>query len=104
MESNEKVLVTKNSEKNIKVKKQGSPISLLGVRVMVCLIIFGAVIFVKINNPCVFENFRFWYQNNMCEEKFKTEEMREKAASLFFTAKEKLWSAVSKYHSNNANR
>ena len=97
MENNEKAIITKNSDKNVKSDKPNCAISLLSVRIMVCLIIFGAVIFVKLNNPCMFESFRFWYQNNVCEEKFSIEETRAKAVDLFFTAKEKVLNAVSRY-------
>lgn len=98
MENNEKAIITEKSDKNVKSKKPSCAISLLSVRIMVCLMIFGAVIFVKLNNPCIFEAFRFWYQNNVYEEKFNAERMREKGISLFFKAKEKVLDAVSIYH------
>lgn len=97
MESSEKTIVKGISERKTIQKKNGCAVSLFYVRASVCLIMFGGVMFVKLNNPCLFENFRFWYQNNVYEEKFTVEEIRQAAVSTLFTAKEKVLNMLSKF-------
>ncbi len=95
MES-EEAIMTIESEEKVKEKKPSHTINLFYVRLTVCLVILGSIMFTKISYPCVFENFRFWYQNNVCEEKFSAEEIKQAACSLFFTVKEKVLNVISK--------
>lgn len=97
MESGKNVILRGSTEGEITQKKKKSAISLFYVRVAVCLVVFGGVIFVKLNNPCLFENFRFWYQNNVCEEKFSATEIKQGVVSALFMAKEKVFNAVSRF-------
>ncbi len=97
MEINEKIAATGVSDEKFAGKSKVRSINLFYIRITVCIIIFGGVMFLKLNNPCVFENFRFWYQNNVCEEKFNVNEMKKTAVSLFFTAREKVLNIISKF-------
>ncbi len=76
-------------------KKSSHTLTFFLVRLVVCFIIFGGVLFVKLNNPCMFENFRFWYQNNVCTEQFSADEIKKSATSLFFVAKDRFSQIIS---------
>ena len=86
-----------NTELNESIinKKSSHTLTFFLVRLVVCFIIFGGVLFVKLNNPCMFENFRFWYQNNVCTEQFSADEIKNTAVSLFFVAKDRFSQMIS---------
>lgn len=69
---------TQENFQNIKSSKQlKKTINLALIRFIVCLILFFITVFTKLNNPCKFEEIKFFYQNNFCTEKFTVSEIKE---------------------------
>jgi hypothetical protein len=98
MESDNNVVSNENAEERTAKKEPKHAVSLFCVRITACIIIFGGIMFVKFNSPCMFENFRFWYQNNMYEEKFSVEGIKNTAADMCVLVKEKALSVISKFN------
>lgn len=75
MENN--IKTQENSLKTTNIKKLKKSINIAIIRFTVCLILLLWALFIKLNNPCKFEEIKFFYQNNFCKEKITTSEIKE---------------------------
>ena len=78
----------KTEEKVNKKFSSEKAISLFAVRLTVCLIFFVFGTFVKIQSPCQFDKFKFWYQENLLVEKYSIQEIKDYALNFVKQTKE----------------
>lgn len=71
------------------------------VRIVVCVIILLGTLFVRFNNRYIYDSLKFWYQENVLEEKYSFEDIKENIENLYFPVKNKVLSFISDLKSAN---
>ena len=80
-------------EENIKSKKT-EKIRLGGdvlvVRIIACVIILLGTMFIRFNNQYIYDGLKFWYQENIMEEKYSFKTVSENIKSICLPIKEQI--------------
>lgn len=64
-------------------------LNLFLVRITVCLIILIGTIFLKFSNPYYFDNFKYYYNEYICEEKYNPKEIKSDLIEFLKLIKQK---------------
>ena len=76
-----------NSKKTEKIRLGGD---VLVVRIIACVIILLGTMFIRFNNRYIYDSLKFWYQENIMEEKYSFKSVSEKIKSICLPIKEQI--------------
>lgn len=70
-------------------KSTSKSLNLFLVRVAVCLIVLIGTMFLKFSNPYYFDNFKYYYNEYICEEKYNPQKIKSDSIQIFKLIKQK---------------
>lgn len=70
-------------------KSTSKNLNLFLVRVAVCLIVLIGTMFLKFSNPYYFDNFKYYYNEYICEEKYNPQKIKSDLIEILKLIKQK---------------
>ncbi len=89
--------INSNNKSNTKNSK-----GIFAVRFVISIIILLGTLFIKFSSRCYYDNFKFWYQNNVLEDKYHALWLKDGIKNIYSTSEAKFVEIISffKNHDN----